>query len=133
VKQLNNNIFYLTDFLTNSLGGSGRTILQFNQVIASNNKCFQLVMQTDGNLVLYKQSTGRALWSSGTYNVGASKTVMQGDGNLVVYNSVDQPKWNSRTNGNTGAFLILQDDGNLVIYSATARSLWSSNTMTSCQ
>jgi hypothetical protein len=44
---------------------------------------YSLIMQGDGNLVLYAQGSG-ARWSSGTYSPGAIAW-MQGDGNLVVY------------------------------------------------
>ena len=46
------------------------------------------VMQSDGNLVLYKYQSG--VW---------------------------QPIWHSGTNGNPGAWAWMQDDGNLVVFS----------------
>lgn len=42
-----------------------------------------LVMQTDGNLVLYRGAT--PLWSSGTQGSPGAGAVLQTDGNLVVY------------------------------------------------
>jgi hypothetical protein len=42
----------------------------------------RLIMQDDGNLVLYKGSLAR--WASNTVGCG-NKAVMQSDGNLVVY------------------------------------------------
>jgi hypothetical protein len=57
-----------------------------------------LVMQSDGNLVLYNTS-GAALWSSGTYGQGTSQLILQNDGNLVIYNSSDKPTWVSNTAG----------------------------------
>jgi len=42
-----------------------------------------LVMQRDGNLVVY--GNGRALWSTRTAGAQAGTLVMQDDGNLVVY------------------------------------------------
>jgi len=39
-------------------------------------------MQTDGNLVLYHKSDGRALWAAeNTYGSGATDVVMQGGEN----------------------------------------------------
>jgi hypothetical protein len=66
-----------------------------------------LIMQTDGNLVLY--SGGSAIWSTGTFgqNCGANKcgAIFQGDGNFVVYNG-STPLWSSGTFGNPGAQLV---------------------------
>lgn len=45
-----------------------------------------LVMQPDGNLVLY-QSLGRARFATGTNNHPGAYLVLQDDGNLVVYDS----------------------------------------------
>jgi hypothetical protein len=112
--------------------GTGRTTLLINNYIQSTNKCFQVILQSDGNLVLYRQSDKKALWGSMTYGNTAKTTVMQSDGNLVVYDSNNHPEWNSRTYGNPGAFLILQDDGNLVIFSVLGKVLWASNTSGGC-
>jgi hypothetical protein len=55
----------------------------------------RLVMQHDGNLVLY--SPGQSpLWSSGTVGRTNSFVVMQSDGNLVIYAPGD-PVWASDT------------------------------------
>jgi Dual-action HEIGH metallo-peptidase len=76
---------------------------------------FSLILQGDGNLVLYKNGVG-ALWASGTYGQPAYYAPMQGDGNFVLYGTSLQALWNSGTPGFPGAYLALQNDGNLVIY-----------------
>jgi Pro-kumamolisin, activation domain/Bacterial Ig-like domain (group 3) len=53
-----------------------------------------LVLQSDGNLVLYG-SGGGALWSSRTFNTAADVLTMQNDGNLVLY-SPTAAVWSSR-------------------------------------
>ncbi len=45
---------------------------------------FELVLQGDGNLVIYN-SSGRALWASNTDIHNQTQAVMQTDGNFVVY------------------------------------------------
>jgi hypothetical protein len=45
----------------------------------------QLVFQNDGNLVLYRNSDGHAMWTTGTSGSRAIKAVMQEDGNLGIY------------------------------------------------
>jgi len=74
---------------------------------------YKLIMQGDGNLVLYQE--GKALWSSETGGHPGSYAVMQGEGNLVVYDGATAT-WNSSTWGFSGAHLALQNEGNLVIY-----------------
>lgn len=54
-----------------------------------------LVMQTDGNLVLYDGS--EALWSTDTYNSPGATLAVQADGNLVVYAGAGVPLWASGT------------------------------------
>lgn len=85
----------------------------------------QLVMQGDGNLVLY--SHGRARWSSQTNgNPGAFAVLQQGDGNLVVYHQ-GRPLWSSQTSSssNMNAYGRIQDDGNFVLYKSSGEVLWS--------
>jgi len=100
--------------------------LTANQSLASCNGEYTLIMQSDGNLVLYQGST--ALWASGTVGSGADEAIMQGDGNFVVYTGSGTPVWASNTAGDTGAYLDVQDDGNVVIYGASGSALWSTGT-----
>lgn len=86
---------------------------------------FRLVMQGDGNLVLYQHRVG-ALWSTGTHGTGATHAVMQGDGNLVVY-AWGTPLWASGTHGHPGAIAVVQSDGNLVVH-GSAGPIWASGT-----
>jgi hypothetical protein len=90
---------------------------------------FRLIMQTDGNLVLYRVFDYKAIWSTNTANIGAHKALMQYDGNFVVYTENDVAKWSSQTNDRPANYLMVQDDGNLVIYSKGSNSVqWASNT-----
>lgn len=102
-------------------------VIPANSSIWSGDGRFQLVMQGDGNLVIYGPSG--PLWGSGTDGSGSNNTaVMQGDGNLVIYTQVGTPIWSSGTWGHPCSVISMQTDGNLVIYDLTARSLWASNT-----
>jgi len=55
--------------------------LNANDRLVSPNGKASLVMQTDGNLVLYRNDTGRALWSTNTWNMPTTPThaVLQTD------------------------------------------------------
>ena len=89
---------------SNQFSSGNLTLAQGNSVTAG---ALLLVMQGDGNLVLYQGGT--ALWNSGTggQNCGSNScvSVFQGDGNLVIYNG-SRALWNSQTGG-SGALLIL--------------------------
>lgn len=107
--------------------------LNHNQAIESNNGCFQLIMQHDGNLVIYRRRTGQALWSSGSPRSCTNRVCMQGDGNLVTYDCHNIATWSSGTQNNEGSTLTMQNDGNAVIYAWNSnRPVWSSQTVTSC-
>jgi len=91
-------------------------------VIHSPSHAYRLVMQGDGNLVVYKGH--KAIWSTGTNGHGGAEAVMQGDGNLVVYWH-GHAIWASHTDHHGGANLHMQNDGNLVIY-WHGKAIWSS-------
>jgi len=106
---------------------SGQT-LGPNERIESYNRKAALVMQGDGNFVLYDTFAGKALWASGTDGKTGASVTMQGDGNLVVYAPDGQAVWDAQTTGNAGDSLVVQDDGNAVVYGSDGRALWDSNT-----
>ncbi|MFV0457995.1 MAG: hypothetical protein ACK5MT_04370 [Actinomycetales bacterium] len=109
----------------------------------------RLVMQTDGNLVLYDASG--ALWWSGTWGNPGAFVILQDDANLVLYRANGTPLWFngavddrlepiptiSQTARMTGGQqltsldrrvrLVMQSDGNFVAY-APRGAIWSSRT-----
>ena len=105
--------------------GSGQT-LHAGDAVTSCDGRFQLVMQADGNLVMYQHGVG-AVWATGTHGHGATRATMQDDGNLVLYTAANHAVWASGTHGQPGAALAVQSDGNLVIY-GVGRALWASGT-----
>ena len=104
--------------------------LQANQQLNANNGRAFLIMQGDGNFVLYEVHKGQNIpvWASGTNGSGAVKAIMRNDGCLVVCKANGQEVWSSGTAGNDGAYLILQDDGNAVIYTNQGNAHWDSGT-----
>jgi hypothetical protein len=96
--------------------------------LESSNGAFFAIMQTDGNLCVYRKSAGsnaqsNALWCLTNYGPGCF-AILQSDGNFCVYqNDVtrDGYRWGSqKTSGGGQFFLVLQDDGNLCVYTGTA-------------
>lgn len=92
--------------------------------LRSPNGAYHLVVQADGNLVLYVSQhfhPANALWASGTNGRGEGpyRLDMQKDGNLVLYDRTDRPLWASNTHGRetSGARdkLEVRDDATLVL------------------
>jgi hypothetical protein len=83
---------------------------------------YMLLMQGDGNVVLYEGST--VLWATGTNGAGGTHLDMQTDGNLVLYTASQAPVWATNTSGHPGAYLAVQEDGNIVVYDGTT-AIWA--------
>jgi hypothetical protein len=105
--------------------------LNINGELVSSNGLVTLIMQGDGNLVLYRNDGGAppAIWATNTWNQPCNVAVMQSDGNFVVYDPSGRACWATGTWGHPGAYVVLQDDGNLVVYEKGGVSLWASNTV----
>lgn len=99
-----------------------------SQILVSTNRRYALVMQTDGNIVLYPIGRTDALWASGTSGRRVAWLAMQDDGNLVLYSPSGSALWSSGTHGDSVAYAVLQDDGNFVIYRPDGHPLWSTGT-----
>jgi hypothetical protein len=100
-----------------SVGGSitAPARLSPGAFLQSPNGKYKLVMQSDGNLVLYALGSD-PVWSSKTYGSPAAFADFQADGNLVIYDLTSKPIWSTGTAGRGGHLLAMQDDGNLVMY-----------------
>lgn len=81
----------------------------------------QLVMQEDGNLVLYEYDgeageQGAPIWATGTNGTFNVRMVYQRDGNLVLYNLRNEPIWASGTQRYPNSELRITADDELQIY-----------------
>ena len=68
--------------------------------MTSPNSAYRLVMQVDGNLVLYVSDNtvpANVLWSTGILRNGPHRFQVQTDGNLVTYDGNSQPSWASNS------------------------------------
>ena len=75
---------------------TGKALNPDDQVV-SNSGRYQLILQKDGNLVLYDLSGGqKALWASGTGGHPNSYLRVQDDGNLAIYQP-SNPVWATNT------------------------------------
>ena len=98
--------------------------LKRGEYLTSDNQRYSLVLERDGNLVLYAGK--HALWTSNTQGQRVQTCTLQADGNLVLSLGNGQPVWSTSTEGRPGSFLVLQNDGNIVIYQPYP--VWASNT-----
>lgn len=96
-----------------------------NQALVSPNGQYSLVLQTDGNVVLYN-GAHQTVWSTNTSGTAAGYLIMRADGNLILNNAADNDEWQSNTYGRGGVRITLQNDGNLVMFNAQGQAVWSS-------
>lgn len=126
--------FSLVTWVTIS-GGSNvlplNTALPVGGTLVANNQQFFAVMQSDGNLCVYRgtpQNQGAYIWGTqATGGGGQFFTIVQGDGNLCTYYGTQAQQgdylWGSQALSDGGQFfLVMQDDGNLCVYKGTGLS-----------
>jgi len=104
--------------------------LALNAPIYSPNGKIILIMQDDGNLVVYGNFGAGWTplgWASNTVGSGATHASFQSDGNLVVYTAA-AAVWASGTSQYHCATLFVQDDGNVVIKDIAGQIVWQTNT-----
>jgi len=111
----------------------GQSLLE-GEKLTSGNGLYQLVLQTDGNLVLYKVYQGYdpiVLWASGTVNKGTAprRLVYQGNNNLVLYDARDKVVFTPNSCCSMPGVFILQDDGNAVVYNSEKKATWATGTV----
>lgn len=111
---------------------TGPAVLAQGQFLQSQNGKHRLIMQGDGNCVLY--SEGKAVWSTATHNCGVAPfcLVVRRTGNMQVCGAFAET-WSSGTPSKDwqklGPFrLVLQNDRNLVLYRANGHVQWSTYT-----
>lgn len=114
--------------VTMSAQATGATLtagsqLTAGQSITSPSGLVTLIMQTDGNLVVY--GAGGVLWHAGTTGNAGARFVLQQDGNAVVYAANNTALWSSGTATKGGQSLTIQDDGNLVLRNGTGATVWA--------
>lgn len=107
--------------------GSNQSLAKNGSIVSKDGR-YKLVLQEDGNVVLYKGKT--AVWSTKTQGKAVTKLTMQTDGNLVLYGFANKAVWSSKSvKGTAHTYkLFIQNDGNLVIYNSRGKATWSSKT-----
>ena len=88
-------------------------VLTAGQSLISQDGRNTVIMQNDGNLVVYV--AGQPRFASHTSGWDSSLR-LQSDGNLVIYDYRNVAMWTSYTPGSRSGLLLMQDDSNLVLY-----------------
>lgn len=96
------------------------------QRLSTANKNYNLILQPDGNLVLY--SPTRPIWATGTDGRQIAFLALQGDGNMVLYDTQQRPIWYSGTAGHGPLRALVQPDGNFVLYNSLNSPRWNTGT-----
>jgi hypothetical protein len=96
--------------------------LGVNATLYSPDGSSRLVMQSDGNLVLYRVPDNFVLWASDTNGSGAVRAYMQYDGNLVLQRADLSPVRATATDGRPGA--IFGVAGSTVFVDAYGARIW---------
>ena len=123
------------DIRTPSAATHQKSVLSMNESLVSDqsfNKLSlpsgeNLIMQSDGNLVLYDRSK-RPVWASNTMSKGTApfKATMQTDGNFVVYDRHNKPTWATGTNRvGSRQYAVRLGGSSFEVHDGT-RSIWSS-------
>ncbi len=99
-----------------------------NQHLTSANGKYRLVFQSDGNLVLQRQSDLAQLWTSNTAHQNGKRLVLGADGNLTLQSHSRSPAWTSNTRGSHVNRLTLHNDGSLAMYDTANKQIWSAET-----
>jgi hypothetical protein len=92
--------------------GAGNS-LNTDDYLLSADGLYQLILQDDGNLVLYEIGQAKvSFWASNTQGQGAEYAIMQRDGNFVIYDGNTPPNavWATSTSGSSDCELILKTD-----------------------
>ena len=104
--------------------GSPDDALLPGAALTAPNGAYQLVMQSDGDLVEVGAS-GNAVWSAQTTGNGNSAW-LRTDGDFVVSTSQGSVAWQTGTGGRAGGFTLdLRNNGNLALYSGAQGRLWN--------
>ena len=96
-----------------------------NAPLVSESGAYQVILQDDGNFVLYQNDGYKPLWATNTVGKGGVVVTFQTDGNFVMYTADDEAVWATQTMGKHGMIVIMQDDGNLVMYPT---AVWATGT-----
>lgn len=108
-------------------------VMKKRQALVSPNGVYTLLMQGDGNLVVYQgeiknagapNPSGKVVWAANTQGNG-EQAMFTADGYFAVLVG-SKRTWQERGAAAPGGTVTMQDDGNLVVSGADGKAVWSS-------
>lgn len=97
-------------------------VMHQDQQLFNPDRSRRLVLQRDGNLVLYDRNN-RALWATGTNGRDGYALVFQNNGVLSLRNKNNATIWSTNSGGKGGQRLTMHDNGRFFIYAGSNR-IW---------
>ena len=88
---------------------------------------YQLILQADGHLQTYNNSTAAIVFDGTSKDYDTVSVKMQTDGNLVRIKRDGSTAAISNTSGNTGAYAMMQDSGVFVVKNSAGTVIWTLN------
>jgi hypothetical protein len=86
---------------------------------------YNLIYQSDGNLVVYRDD-GTPVWWSSTNGSAPGLVTVQTGGDVTVTDPNGNILWSAGTDGNPGDALVMQDSGALQVIGSDGTVLWDS-------
>jgi hypothetical protein len=114
----------LYEFIGDRMGPGDR--LGQCQGLMSSDEAYMLVMQSNGDCVVYNRTSNEGVWNAGTRGSG-NFLVYQEDGDVVILNYQDAVLWSAGQAGDPVGELVMQTDGNLVTY-GDGSAQWATGT-----
>jgi hypothetical protein len=118
-------------FLPNAAMAPGQCLLPSDPAFNPNTELVShlnnnhLVLQTSGNLVLYK-ADGSAPWATTSGPMPTVEAVIDSNGALVLYPKSGNPLWSSADSGGKGGVVLtVNDNGTIVLYGPGLSVVWS--------
>ena len=104
--------------------------LSVGQKLVSSNGAYYLIMQSDGNIGIFRTSDNTVVFSLLSEGKAVSSdyyAILQTDGNFAVKDGSDNPIWYNGTQNKNGVQNIVKllNDGSLAVFSGN-ESIWSS-------
>ncbi|WP_199828598.1 hypothetical protein [Streptomyces sp. WM6372] len=94
----------------------------------SRSSTVHLVLQCDGNLVLYRNSDNHAMWAAGTDVLPQAPSTLGFSSRGMLWLHAGDSTACVIVKNVYGGRAVVQDDGNFVVYRADGTAAWSSGT-----
>ncbi|KAG5666765.1 hypothetical protein PVAND_014775 [Polypedilum vanderplanki] len=92
--------------------------------IKSANGEFFLIMEKNGNLVIYATNQKVPIWATNTDKTGGKRVCMQADSDFNMYSHSNTLIWSSKTKGLNGTYVKLQNNGKLEMFTKADKKVW---------